>query len=87
MILFSLMDIFTCHLTEYQVLKIDNAKVWGVAPGFLKTGLGNMDPAIVEKMGAEVPSIGGIFIKEVFEGAKDADVGKVVHAQGYIKDW
>ena len=63
------------------MLKIDNAKVWGVDPGFLKTGLGNMDPAIVEKIGAKDPSIGSICIKEVVEGAKDADAGKVFHAQ------
>ncbi|GLA00626.1 hypothetical protein AnigIFM60653_009376 [Aspergillus niger] len=52
-----------------RMLTNDNVKVWGVAPGFLKTG------------------IGGIFIKEVVEGAKDAGVGKVVHAQGHIQDW
>ncbi|PWY64847.1 putative short chain dehydrogenase [Aspergillus eucalypticola CBS 122712] len=70
-----------------RMLRNDKVKVWGVSPGFLKTGLGNMDPALVETMGAKDPSIGGIFIKDVVEGLKDADVGKVVHAEGHVQDW
>ncbi|PYH35079.1 putative short chain dehydrogenase [Aspergillus neoniger CBS 115656] len=70
-----------------RMLRNDKVKVWGVSPGLLKTGLGNMDRAMVEKMGAKDPSVGGIFIKDVVEGVKDEDVEKVVHAEGHVQDW
>ncbi|GKZ31009.1 hypothetical protein AbraIFM66950_010929 [Aspergillus brasiliensis] len=70
-----------------RMLTNDKVKVWYVSPGFLKTGLGNLEPARAEKMGAKDPSIGGVFIKKVAEGVKDADVGKAVHADRHIQDW
>ena len=58
-------------------LKEDGVKVWAVGPGFLATGLGNIRDRI-QAMGGGHPSIGGILIKDVAEGARDEDVGKIV---------
>ncbi|KAF5864512.1 hypothetical protein ETB97_007343 [Aspergillus alliaceus] len=62
-------------------LKADGVKVWGVGPGFLVTGLGGMGEKVRE-MGAGHPRIGGVFIKDVVEGVRDADVGKLVNKNG-----
>lgn len=62
----------------------DGVKVWSVSPGFLATGLGNAQEWL-KKAGAGHPSIGGNFIKDVVEGKRDADVGKVVFNDGTIQ--
>ncbi|KAJ9145505.1 NAD(P)-binding protein [Pleurostoma richardsiae] len=62
-------------------LKEDGVKVWSISPGFLATSLGG-DKAFNEARGGGHPSLGGIFIKKVVEGERDADVGKVVNAAG-----
>lgn len=62
----------------------DGVKTWCVSPGFLATGLGN-EPELLKARGAQHPSIGGKFIRDVVEGAKDADVGKVVHSSGHVQ--
>lgn len=62
-------------------LKEDGVKVWGVGPGFLATGLGNM-PEKAREMGAGHPRIGGEMLRSVVEGERDADVGKLVNKNG-----
>lgn len=62
----------------------DGVKTWCVSPGFLATGLGN-NPELLKARGAGDPSIGGNFIKDVIEGLKDADAGKVVHSSGQVQ--
>ena len=62
-------------------LKEDGVKVWGVGPGFLLTDLGNVREKAKE-MGAGHPSVGGRLLKSVVEGARDADVGKIVNKDG-----
>ncbi|KAK9423410.1 hypothetical protein SUNI508_04304 [Seiridium unicorne] len=62
----------------------DGVKTWCVSPGFLATGLGN-ERELLKARGAGHPSIGGNFIKDVVEGLKDADVGKVVHSSGQVQ--
>lgn len=62
-------------------LKEDGVKVWGVGPGFLATGLGNIREKVKE-MGGGHPSIGGKLLKSVVEGERDADVGKIVNKDG-----
>lgn len=62
-------------------LKEDGVKVWGVGPGFLATGLGNIQEKVKE-MGGGHPSIGGKLLKSVVEGERDADVGKIVNKNG-----
>jgi hypothetical protein len=37
-------------------------------------------------MGAQEPSVGGEFIRDVVEGKRDQDVGKVIWANG-IQPW
>ncbi|KAH9895399.1 hypothetical protein F4778DRAFT_794280 [Xylariomycetidae sp. FL2044] len=65
-------------------LKEDGVKVWSVGPGFLLTGLGNVQPERLKAMGAGHPSIGANVIKSVVEGERDADVGKIVGKSGLI---
>jgi hypothetical protein len=37
-------------------------------------------------MGARDPSEGGKFVKDVIQGQRDQDVGKIIHVQG-IQPW
>jgi len=60
-----------------RLLKEDGVKVWCVSPGYLATGLGG-DQELNKKMGAIDPAIGGHFVKDVLEGKRDGDVGKVI---------
>ncbi len=58
-------------------MKEDGVKVWGVGPGFLATNLGGIHERAVA-MGAGHPSPGGRRIREVVEGERDSDVGKIL---------
>lgn len=69
-----------------RVLKEDGVKVWAVSPGFLATGLAFNNPEMLKKMGAMDPKIGADLIRDVVEGAKDQDIGKVVDQRG-IQTW
>ncbi|KAK6544209.1 hypothetical protein TWF694_000912 [Orbilia ellipsospora] len=60
-----------------RLLAKDNVKVWCISPGMLATNLGG-NPEFLKKLGAGDPALGGIFIKDVVEGARDQDVGKVI---------
>ncbi|KAF4976419.1 hypothetical protein FZEAL_6899 [Fusarium zealandicum] len=68
-----------------RTLKEDGVKVWCISPGFLATGLGG-NPEAMKKMGGIDPSIGGEFTRDVVEGKRDADVGKVVNKDG-VQPW
>ncbi|KAJ4370826.1 hypothetical protein N0V86_008519 [Didymella sp. IMI 355093] len=67
-------------------LEPDGVKVFGISPGFLATGLGGMGPEFMKKIGAGDPSTGGEFIKEVVEGRRDGDAGRVISKDG-IQPW
>ncbi|KAI4662568.1 uncharacterized protein J4E79_004858 [Alternaria viburni] len=69
-----------------QSLSVDGVKVFGISPGFLATGLGGMGPEMLKKWGAGDPSIGGVFIKDVVEGKRDEDSGKVINKDG-VQPW
>ncbi|KAH7021301.1 uncharacterized protein B0I36DRAFT_31001 [Microdochium trichocladiopsis] len=64
----------------------DNVKVFAISPGFLVTGLGGMTEAM-KKRRAGPASVGGQFIKDVVEGKRDADAGKIVHSNGSVQPW
>ncbi|KAJ1325161.1 retinol dehydrogenase 14 [Microdochium nivale] len=64
----------------------DSVKVWAISPGFLATGLGGQADMLKQR-GAGHPSVGGKFIRDVVEGKRDADVGKVVHSDGSVQPW
>lgn len=64
-------------------LKVDKVKVWGVAPGFMVTGLGG-DEEKLKAMGAEHPGDSAQFLKSVVEGERDADVGKLIDKNGIM---
>ena len=69
-----------------RILKNDSVKIWGVSPGFLATGLGGIGSDTLKNMGARDPSQGGNFIRDVIEGKRDSDVGKVIDVKG-IQPW
>ncbi|KAJ4128311.1 hypothetical protein NW754_002303 [Fusarium falciforme] len=69
----------------HRTLKEDGVKVWCISPGLLATSLGGSSEAM-KKLGGADPSIGGNFVKDVVEGARDADVGKVINKDG-IQPW
>lgn len=64
----------------------DNVKVFAVSPGFLATDLGGMAEALKQR-GAGHPSVGGQFIRDVVEGKRDAEAGKIVHSDGTVQGW
>jgi len=68
-----------------RLLGEDGVKVWGMSPGFLATGLGgNLE--MLKKMGAQDPIVGGNFVKDVVEGLRDADVGKIIRCND-VQPW
>ena len=69
-----------------RILKNDGVKVWAISPGMLATGLGGVGPEVLRKMGAEDPVLGGNFIRDVLEGKRDADTGKVI-SRGGVQPW
>ncbi|KAJ4291820.1 hypothetical protein N0V90_009715 [Kalmusia sp. IMI 367209] len=74
-------------MLEWQrFLKEDGVKVFCVSPGFLATNLGGLGPEKLKQMGAVDPSLGGKLIKDVVEGKRDDDFGKVVKADG-VQAW
>ena len=60
-------------------------KVFGLCPGFCATDLGG-DPEAARKYGAVEPEVGAQVIVDVVLGKRDADVGKVVYAEG-VREW
>lgn len=69
-----------------RALEPDGVKVFGISPGFLATGLGGMGPEFMRKVGAGEPHLGGELIRDVVEGRRDADAGKVVNKDG-VQPW
>lgn len=69
-----------------RILKEDGVKVWAISPGFLATGLGGVGKEQLLKMGALDPSVGGQFIRDVVQGKRDQDVGKVIRSDT-IQSW
>jgi len=70
----------------YRILREDGVKVLAVSPGYLATGLGGSQERN-KKMGAEDPVLGANFVRDVVEGARDADVGKIVRRGGLVQPW
>ncbi|EAW14960.1 putative short chain dehydrogenase [Aspergillus clavatus NRRL 1] len=69
-----------------RILKEDGVKVWGIAPGFLATGLAGVGEEELKKRGAGDPAVAGPFIRAVLEGEWDTDVGRVVSRNG-VQPW
>ncbi|KAK7949252.1 uncharacterized protein PG986_010138 [Apiospora aurea] len=65
-------------------LSQDGVKTWCVSLGFLATNLGN-SADLLKQRGAGDPSIGGRFVRDVVEGQRNADVGKVVFNDGTVQ--
>lgn len=59
-------------------LKNDGVKVFAISPGFLATGLAGVGAEKLKSLGALDPSEGGKFIRDVVEGKRDADTGKII---------
>ncbi|MCJ1443998.1 MAG: hypothetical protein MMC23_004498 [Stictis urceolatum] len=69
-----------------RCLRNDGVKVHIISPGMLATGLANGDAATMRKMGAEEPNVGGEFIRDVVQGARDDDKGLIV-MRGGVQPW
>ena len=67
------------------MLKEDGVKVWCISPGYLATGLGGSQETN-KTQGASDPAVAGQFVKNVVEGQRDEDVGKVILRDG-IQPW
>lgn len=72
-------------LNWHWLLLNDGVKTFAISPGFLATNLGG-DPEALKAMGAGDPAIGGEFIRDVTEGKRDADAGKVLSKDG-TQEW
>ena len=71
----------------HRILGNDGVKVWAISPGFLATGLAGIGKEKLKQMGALEPHVGGEFIRDVVQGKRDEDVGKVVRNDGQIQPW
>jgi NAD(P)-dependent dehydrogenase (short-subunit alcohol dehydrogenase family) len=65
-----------------RILKNDGVKIWGIAPGYLATGLGGGTAEEMKKNGAEDADVAGPFIRSVLEGDRDTEVGRVIRREG-----
>ncbi|KAJ7636751.1 hypothetical protein FB45DRAFT_828930 [Roridomyces roridus] len=65
-------------------LQADGVKVWAIGPGMLETDLGGLRDMAKKMPGIGHASLGGEFTRTVVEGARDADVGKIVCRGGII---
>ncbi|EMC91609.1 hypothetical protein BAUCODRAFT_38716 [Baudoinia panamericana UAMH 10762] len=63
-----------------RILREDAVKIWAISPGFLVTGLGGLGEEALRKMGAKEPHVGGEFVRDVVEGKRDHDVGKIIRS-------
>ncbi|KMK58924.1 polyglutamate biosynthesis protein, putative [Aspergillus fumigatus Z5] len=69
-----------------RILKNDGVKIWGIAPGYLATGLGGGTAEEMKKNGAEDADVAGPFIRSVLEGDRDTEVGRVIRREG-VQEW
>jgi hypothetical protein len=69
-----------------RALEPDGVKVFGISPGFLATGLGGMGPQFMRSIGAGDPRLGGELVREVVEGRRDGEAGRVVGRDG-VQEW
>lgn len=70
-----------------RVLREDGVKIWAISPGFLATGLAGVGKELLTNLGALDPSIGGEFIRDVVQGKRDQDVGKVIRSNNVVQPW
>lgn len=68
-----------------RIFQDDGVKIWAVSPGFLATGLGGNQEQN-KQMGAIDPVIGADFVRDVVEGVRDHDVGKVIRRDD-VQPW
>ncbi|PQE10936.1 short-chain dehydrogenase protein [Rutstroemia sp. NJR-2017a WRK4] len=64
-------------------LQADGVKVWSVSPGMLVTDLGGLRHKAKE-MGAGDASEGGVLVRGVVEGERDAEVGRLIGREGVL---
>lgn len=69
-----------------RMLEPDGVKVFGISPGFLATGLGGMGPDFMRSVGAGEPHLGGELVRDVVEGRRDGEAGKIVSRDG-VQPW
>ena len=71
-----------CHHVELG----ETIKVFAFDPGLVATNLGGFGPEALRQRGAGSPETSAQALLSIVEGARDADVGKLVHKDG-IHPW
>lgn len=61
-----------------RIFQNDPVKLWAISPGFLATNLAGVGSDKLKSMGAQDPTVGAEFVRDVVEGKRDADVGTVI---------
>ena len=74
------------HREWARILHADGVKVWALSPGYLATGLGGSQEKN-KAQGAQDPAVAGPFVREVLEGKRDDQVGKVIKRDGEVQSW
>ncbi|KAL4737044.1 hypothetical protein BDV11DRAFT_192578 [Aspergillus similis] len=69
-----------------RTLKNDGVKVFAISPGFLATGLGGVGAEELRGLGAGEPETAGPLFRDVLEGRRDADAGRIVTRDG-VQVW
>ncbi|KAL5048678.1 hypothetical protein BDW71DRAFT_177265 [Aspergillus fruticulosus] len=69
-----------------RTLKNDGVKVFAISPGFLATGLGGLGAEALKRFGAAEPEVAGPLFRDVLEGRRDGDAGKIVNRDG-VQGW
>jgi len=69
----------------HHQLSGDGVKTFALSPGFLATGLGGTKERMAA-MGAGAAPLGGQFIKQVVDGERDEEAGKVITRFG-VQAW
>ncbi|KAL4804069.1 hypothetical protein BDV18DRAFT_166254 [Aspergillus unguis] len=69
-----------------RLLKNDGVKVFAISPGMLATGLMRIDVETMKRMGAGDASVAGPLFRDIIEGERDGDAGKVVNKDG-VQPW
>lgn len=69
----------------HRLLEEDGVKVFAISPGHLATGLGGSQQ-VNKSNGAGDPAVAGVFVRDVLQGKRDSDAGKVVNG-GSVQAW
>lgn len=70
-----------------RMFAADGVKCFSLSPGFIATKLAGPDLEALKAAGAADPNVAGEFVRDVLEGKRDGDAGKVLRRGGAIQPW